>query len=280
MDNNTKLTSKKYKTIGELLKAPMKTITLVSNNEKNPDVRNYLFEWLFLNHYSKKEMIGNLTHRIKNIANKPCYYYFVKNIFNNIDILEYKSIRPILNDEFLRFIKLLHEIEPALTGVFLDYLMRKIISEKMNQTFCDTRAKMISCRVDDTENIKESYNICINSEYKTENILSEIFNTSLSHTIAFCGILNQDKIKSILNLIQNTPEIIEIFFNPLSQLCTQLIGENSDILLNPCLGYGIPEINDLIPSDCDLVIQDILYDIKCPCGDNSVYEILQLLGYA
>lgn len=54
MDNNTKIKSKKYKTIGELLQAPIKSITLVSINEKDTNIKTYLFEWLYLNHYGKK----------------------------------------------------------------------------------------------------------------------------------------------------------------------------------------------------------------------------------
>jgi hypothetical protein len=47
------------------------------------------------------------------------------------------------------------------------------------------------------------------------------------------------------------------------------------------LGYSIPLLeNKKIPSDCDLVIDDVLYDIKCTSGEKLIYEILQLLGYA
>jgi hypothetical protein len=68
MDSNTKLTSKTYKTIGELLKSPIRSIIIVSSKEKNKDVRLYLYEWLFKNYYN----------RIKNIANNPCYHYINK----------------------------------------------------------------------------------------------------------------------------------------------------------------------------------------------------------
>lgn len=46
MDSLTLITSKKYKTIGELLKSPIKSIILVSNNEKNEDIRSYLYDLL------------------------------------------------------------------------------------------------------------------------------------------------------------------------------------------------------------------------------------------
>ena len=88
IDDNTKLSSKKYKNIGELLKAPIKNIIHISINEKDNNIKVYLFEWLYLNYYGKKEMDGNLTTRINNINNIPCYNYIIKNVFNNIDILQ------------------------------------------------------------------------------------------------------------------------------------------------------------------------------------------------
>jgi hypothetical protein len=298
MDNNTKITSKKYKTIGELLQAPIKSIILVSINEKDSNIKTYLFEWLYLNHYGKKGIIGNLTSRIKNISNKPCYYYIVKNVFDNIDILQHnKTTKQILNSDCINFIKNLHIIEPSLTGTFVDYLMRRIICEKTSQPFYDSRAERecnfthISVSSNDKEFVFSKLPISMNVSYKnakdttiykTENILLEIFITSLSHTLAFCGTPNQEKVKNIINLIQNTHNIIELFFTPLKQFCVNLLlNDENNILLNPALGFQIPLLdNKNIPSDCDLVINDTLYDIKCTCGDNSIYEILQLLGYS
>ena len=299
MDINTEITSKKYKTIGELLKAPIKSIILVSVKEKDINIKTYLFEWLYLNHYGKIDMTGSLTSRIKNINNKPCYNYIIKNIFDNIDILQdKKKTKNILNSECINFIKKLHTIQPSLIGTFIDYLMRRIICEKTNKTFYDSRADSwilgslsASSSWDDKQSkfIKELV-ITINNSYKivkdttmhkSENILSEIFITSLSHTLAFLQIPNQEKVTNIINLIQNTDNIIELFYRHLEQLCIELLNDKNDILLNPALGYQIPLLdNKNIPSDCDLVINDILYDIKCTRDDKHIYEILQLLGYS
>jgi hypothetical protein len=299
MNNNTKITSKKYKTIGELLQAPIKSIILVSNKEKDDNIKKYIFEWLYLNYYDKKEMNGSLTSRIKKIDNNSCYYYIIKNVFDNIDILQHnKTSKPILNSNCINFIKKIHTIEPSLTGTFLDYLMRRIICEKTNEIFYDSRAEIecddMNIQMSISSNNKEflfsKLPISMNDSYKntkdtklykTKNILLEIFITSLSHTLAFYGIPNQDKINNIINLIQNTSNIIELFYLPLDQLCVELLNNKSDILLNPSLGGKIPLLNNKnIPSDCDIVINDILYDIKCTCGDNTIYEILQLLGYS
>lgn len=285
MDSNTQITSKKYKTIGNLLNAPIKSIIIVANNESNKIIQEYLYDWLYKNYYGKKSMIGNLTMRIKNIGNKCCYNYLIKNVFNNTDILnKNKTTKNILNQDCINIIKQLHSIEPSLTGVYLDYLLRRIISELLNKEFYDSRSEH-----QDVEfiinNLQVSIKDCYNKTkditlYKSEDILVNIFFTSLSHTYSFGGIPNEDKLKNILQIIQNTSNIIEIFFTPLKTLCSNIIKNNTDILLNPVLGFNIPQINTSIPSDCDLVVNNTLYDIKCTKGDNSIYEILQLLGYS
>jgi len=116
--------------------------------------------------------------------------------------------------------------------------------------------------------------------YKTEKILLEIFITSLSHTLAFGGIPKEDTINNIINLINTTINITEIFVLPLKILCENLLKNHNNVLLNPGLGCELPMLNTHIPADCDLVIDNNLFDIKCTIGDKSIYEILQLLAYS
>ena len=145
MDSLTVITSKKYKTLGELLKSPIKSIILTSNKEKNEDIKSYLYEWLYKNYYSKK-IVGNrnLTTIIKNISNKPCYGYIMKECFNNMDVLQFnKTTKQILNDECIQFIKILHSVSSSLTGTLLDYLVRRIICEITQKTFHDNRASRL-----------------------------------------------------------------------------------------------------------------------------------------
>jgi len=81
-------------------------------------------------------MVGNLTTRIKNISNKPCYHYIMKECFNNIDYSNFnKTIKKILNDECIQFIKTMHSIDSSLTGTFFDYLVRRIICEITKKTW-------------------------------------------------------------------------------------------------------------------------------------------------
>jgi hypothetical protein len=321
MNPDTQLTSKKYKTLGALLVAPIKSIILVSGKERNKEVRDYLCSWLYLNHYGNKPMVGNLTQRIMNLDNIPCYQYIVKNVFNNIDILKYnKSFRYILNPNCILFIKKIHSIEPRLNGSFLDYLIRRMICDLLDKDFQDTRTthvcqKIIHVKDEDKqkeekeedkqkegkeedkqkekkeedlnvliESISTSYTKCKNiSLYKSKDILKDIFMTSLSHSIYFGWQPNKTKIDSILNLLSDGYEILT---DSLKVLCEILLERgvddlmHRDILLNPDLGYNIPELNKSIPADCDMIINNIIYDIKCTKDIGGIYELLQLLGYS
>jgi len=315
MNPDTQLTSKKYKTLGALLVAPIKSIILVSGKERNKEVRDYLCSWLYINHYGNKPMVGNLTQRVMNLDNIPCYQYIIKNVFNNIDILKYnKSIRYILNPSCILFIKKIHSIEPRLNGSFLDYLIRRMICDLLDKDFQDTRATHVCQKIipvkgekkedkqkedkhkedkqkDEKkeelniliESISTSYAKCKNTSLYKSDILKDIFMTSLSHSIYFGWQPDKIKIDAIINLLSDGYEIL---IDSLKVLCEILLQRGtdgllqSDVLLNPDLGYNIPELNKSIPADCDLIINNIVYDIKCTKDIGSIYELLQLLGYS
>lgn len=292
INENTIISSKKYNTIGQLLKAPIKSIILTAVNQQNTDIRNYLYTWLYENYYSQKFISGSLTQRVKNIANKPCYYYITNNILDNNDILhENKEVTQILNNDCINFIKLLHNIDACLTGSFLDYLIRRIIAEKNNEKFYDSRADFIQENLFSMklyydnklpQSMHNSYQITKNTNlYKSQNILIEIFITSLSHSLAFSKCPSKDKVLNIINILE-IENINELFYTPIEDLCNILLNnEENNIILNPSLDYNIPLLNDKsIAADCDIVINKNLYDIKCCSTENEIYEILQLLGYA
>ena len=155
-------------------------------------------------------MIGSLTKRISNISNNPCYHYIIKNCFNNIDVSSRGLRKKILTDDCIQFIKKIHSIQPSLTGIFLDYLVRRIISKKMNKIFNDTRANIYcnnlfiqanGINFDDLNiDMDESYKKTLDTfNYKTENILLDIFITPLSHSFAFGGILTKHTLVSIMD---------------------------------------------------------------------------------
>jgi hypothetical protein len=167
--------------------------------------------------------------------------------------------------------------------------MRRIICDYVNISFYDKRAE-IQCKYgqeplffnDLPFGIRDSYEIVKEITNTSENILLEIFITSLCHTLRFGGIPNENKVNDIIYLLRNTENILVNFLEPLKQLCLDILDNQKDnILLNPSLGFSIPLLNNRnIPADCDFVVNDILYDIKCTIGDNIIYEFLQLLGYA
>ena len=314
MNPNTTLTSKKYKTLGELLVAPMKSIILVTGKERNRVVREYLCSWLYANHYGNKSMVGNLTQRIKIFDNIPCYQYIIKNVFNNIDILRDNiSFRYILNTDCILFIKKIHSIEPRLNGSFLNYLMRRIICEITDKEFYDQRAndlcqnikldkeeelnledkkedkKELDKKEDKKEedkkelnllldNISLSYTKCKDMSWRAKDIIKDVFMTSLSHGISFGWQPDNIKINTIISLLSNDCEIL---IDSLKKLCDDIIpSDRTDILLNPLLEYNIPELNKSIPADCDIMINNVIYSIKCTKAIKSINDLLQLLGYS
>jgi hypothetical protein len=292
---DTKISNKKYDTIGNLLNGPVKTIIMISIHEKDPEIRQYLFDWLYTNYYSVKPMSGSLTNRVRIISNKVCFNYIISNIFNNSNLFENSVTTEILNVNYLNFIRLMNNIDASVTGIFIDYLMRRILCEMVNREFSDSRAKH-NCDYNiykmyiehDDEFIFDRLNIYIkdcllrvtDKKYKTKNILIDILIVSLSHKMAFSENINQKHINDLIMLIKNTHDILNIFYNPLHELCVFILKDNKCLMLNPDLSGRIKIINKILPADCDLVINDNLYDFKCTSRNNTIYDILQLLGYA
>lgn len=300
IDYDTRLIkSKKYKTIGELKTAGLKSI-IQTTARMNPSFeRDYLDKWLFDTYYSKKDMWGNLTDRIGNINNKICYREIMKRCFDNIDIISNHTHIQILSKPTIDFIDSLHSISPSIIGSFIDYLIRRIISELLEKKFIDSRANCGKCSMNHLCNTREmcKYNInhqdkCVlplcqiqccekttdTINYKTKDIIPEIFITSLSHGEAFGGSPSQDHFDKIYEKLIN--ETNKKLVEPLTELCNQIIKNKSDILLNPVCGGKLDDIDCSIPSDADLVIDDILIDIKCTKTSKTINEITQLLGYS
>jgi len=108
--------------------------------------------------------------------------------------------------------------------------------------------------------------------YKTIDILKELFIVSCCHSESFGTVPSQEKFDKIMYLLDTLDK--KELIDPLINLCKNLITNGKKILLNPACGGK--EID--IPADCDIVIDDTLIDIKC-AKNNNKYEQLQLLGY-
>lgn len=132
------------------------------------------------------------------------------------------------------------------------------------------------CRVESYKKIKDTIN------YKTKDIIPEIFISSICHSESFLpctSCINMKTVGKMYSIISSElflENLTQHVINPLIQYFTNYISDKS-VLLNPMLG-GKYEYS--IPADCDIVVDDTLIDIKCTIGDNSSYEIMQLLGYS
>ena len=112
------------------------------------------------------------------------------------------------------------------------------------------------------------------------NILLEIFITSLSHSEAFGQCPVQEKIDEMVKIIQNIDNLNEVIY-PLYNVCNNLLNNTEkNVLINPSLGHKIDGMEKSIPADCDIVIDNNLFDIKCTNCGRKYNEILQLLGYS
>lgn len=290
--------NKKYKTIGELLKAPISSIPAIASSIKDNNIREFLFSWLNEHYYSKIQLIGNLTLRLSKIANRPCYEHLMKTCFDNVDILNSnKTIEKILDENTMTFIKKLHIIDPSITGSFLDYLTRRIVCEIIDIQFTDDRSDVIiTARLTKNDDNKcytlfnggkspvcrfDCYNKTNDTKnYKSIDILLEIFITSLSHSEAFGQCPVQEKIDEMVKIIQNIDNLNEVIY-PLYNVCNNLLNNTEkNVLINPSLGHKIDGMEKSIPADCDIVIDNNLFDIKCTNCGRKYNEILQLLGYS
>jgi hypothetical protein len=120
------------------------------------------------------------------------------------------------------------------------------------------------------------------SNYATEDLVQEIFITSLAHTECFMQTPRQSHVDEILNILKDEINC-DILYKSLLKLSNELIENKKNILLNPGLGGKLCVDGPGIPADCDIVTDNILCDFKCTNSKSQnsaeVYEILQLLGY-
>ncbi len=144
VNNTSVLLGKTFKNIYELQTCTdsRKVILFITHLKPGP-IKDYLSIWLYESHYSKQSMRGNLTDRIKKINNGICYTEIMKRCFNAYDIKKNMSSTRILDTKATSIVKELYDICPSMCGSFIDYLIRRIISELTNTPFNDSRANKI-----------------------------------------------------------------------------------------------------------------------------------------
>ena len=309
INDDTIIASLRYNNIRDI-KDDIKYCINYTSHLKDIKLKRYLEDFLFENHYKMIFKSGSLTDRLKNINSNICYNSIYRNIFNNNynDTIKKYNILPL---KCSNIVKLLHSIDPSITGSFIDYLIRRIICELNNIEFYDRKSWCLDsvdhicnckdCRYsiefeyqdeDEVEVFKKictlpycrlhSYNLTkLTNIYKTQDIIKEIFITSLSHGEAFGECPNQDNVNRILEILSSN---LFDLYTPLMILCKNIIKNKETIKLNPVFGGKLksPVDNYNIPSDADLIINDCLIDIKCTKNksNSKCCEILQLLGYS
>lgn len=144
INSNTLLVGNTFKNIYDLqICTDSRKVILYITHLKPGPIKDYLVSWLYESHYSKQHMRGNLTDRIKKINNGICYTQIMKLCFNSYDIKRYTSSTSILDAKAINIVKELHHICPTMCGSFIDYLIRRLISELTNRPFSDSRANKI-----------------------------------------------------------------------------------------------------------------------------------------
>jgi hypothetical protein len=300
INDDTIIASLRYNNIRDI-KEDIKYCINYTSHLKDIKLKKYLEDFLFENHYKMIFKTGSLTDRFKNINSNICYNSIYRNIFNNNynDTIKKYNILPL---KCTNIVKLLHNIDPSITGSFIDYLIRRIICELLNIEFDDSRASWCLdntydtntkkyCNVDHICNSEDcrysiefeyqdeeevfkkictlpycrlhSYNLTkLTNQYITSDIIKHIFITSLSHGEAFGVCPNQDNVNKILDILKYN---IFDLYTPLMILCKNMIKNKETIKLNPAFGGKLksPVDNYNIPSDADLIINDCLIDIKC-----------------
>ena len=140
ISNKTILVGKTFKNIEELqICTDSRKVILYITHLKPGPIKDYLSMWLYESHYSKQSMRGNLTDRIKKINNGICYTQIMKHCFNSYDIKRNTTSSTILDAKATNIVKELYDICPSVCGSFIDYLIRRIISELTNRPFNDSR---------------------------------------------------------------------------------------------------------------------------------------------
>ena len=305
IDDETPISSKNFKKVGDLfdnnkeLSSKIRTVTRMKNNK----IKSYLIKHLFENHkldaIKKSSRRPCLTDHTKPYDSSYLYDHIMHYCFNGTDIKSFLKIKKI--DQF-EAIKQIHKINPSFCGTFFDYITRRLLCEMRGDEFKDIRVEralredsetgMYSPKLwaesEDEKTGKiyrtnfgcdqaEAYQKCKNvSEFKTENILKEIFVVSTAHSEYFNQTLPQDKFDQINNIITSLDS--NALINHFRNIYTKII-ENipaNKIIYNPVCGDG----NFKCGADGDLIIDDCLCDMKVSNGKKENGEILQLLGYA
>lgn len=123
------------KTVKDFKELPISKIIQNMRFIQNEDIKNHMCEWLYIHHYSKIQLEGNLTTRVRKIESNICLRFITNECFDRYDFERNKTIID-LDKTKLNHITQLNNIYPMINKKFWIAVIQRIINEKLN-TPCD-----------------------------------------------------------------------------------------------------------------------------------------------
>lgn len=225
------------------------------------------------------QQLGPLTKRIRTMIDKYKTKIVRERLFRHI---KYKMEQPdCIGICLIEHIKKYHQ--PGFysqNGTFHDYLVRRLISEFLDIPFFDTRTQKVLDRAEKNTEYKikvekelykdmaNVYSKCENTEdYKSSDIIQDICKISFCHTFLFSENIPKKYLEHIKQYeYKNFYKFI--YENILKYIDKKIVCLNKDLTKNG------------MPADCDLIIGDILIDIKVSSKPPELGDILQILSYS
>ncbi len=260
---------------------------ILSNFEGNTPQRKEMLDFLRLydSRDTSKKAVGSITSRCKIFQENRDLEPFFKTIgFERKFIVE----RPIMPSSlFRKYISKLKAVDPSLTGIYIDYLVRFLISVRRGSKFIDDRAEEIISRGKCDElldlslpKIDFSYNLINTSNRDISNL--HFYSLNL-YSISLCHSLYFGRLPS--KYLEMIPVISEFDFQFFIDELYTIVGDyllsgttdNTPIKLNPSFEYSSSD--EKLCGDPDLIIGESLIDIKVTSYPMNNYELLQLFGY-
>ena len=117
-------------TVREFKELPIPKIIQYIRFLKNDDVKNYMCNWLYSNHYSKIELQGTLLTRVRKLNSNICLNFITNVCFDNYDFENNKNVIN-LDKTKLNHIININKIYPSIGGLFWKSVIQRIINSSL-----------------------------------------------------------------------------------------------------------------------------------------------------
>lgn len=227
---------------------------------------------------SSDKKYTNVTSIARSLCAKYKYKVIVKDILGGIDLIESTKSASFLSKKSLELINKLNAISGPITGSFLEYLTKCICCECYGIEYTDDIVLNMIPR-----SVAFQFPVSLSDAYMyvkltgdCEQTAVEILYLSCSHALRFTSKINFDKIQQMVEVLETTTRLpylikdIKSMFKPI---------QSPSVSVGPVFGYFMPQYGCQIPSDGDLIVDDIIYEIKCVKKVNEIYNFLQILFY-